>query len=134
MLPGSIGDPASLQHAMAGITHVIHCAGLTKARRRSEFYEVNQVGTRNVVAAINAQAGRVERLVHISSLAAVGPALPEAPAREADPPHPVSDYGKSKLAAELEVTGHCRSAYVILRPSGGLRPARRGLPCRCSRR
>jgi nucleoside-diphosphate-sugar epimerase len=113
---GSVGDPQSLREAMADITHVIHCAGATKACRNSEFYTVNQGGTRNVVNAVNAQAGQVERLVHISSLAASGPAVPAQPARETDTPQPVSDYGKSKLAAEQEVRNGCRSPHVILRP------------------
>jgi nucleoside-diphosphate-sugar epimerase len=77
---------------------------------------VNQAGTRNVVNAVNRQQGRVQRLVHISSLAAAGPARREKPAREEDSPRPVSDYGKSKLAGELEVRNHCRAEYVILRP------------------
>jgi nucleoside-diphosphate-sugar epimerase len=113
---GSISEPESLQQAMAGVTHVIHCAGATKACRISEFNAINQGGTRNVIAAINAHEGRVERVVHISSLAAAGPAASEMPAREADPPRPVSEYGKSKLAGELEVRNGCRSEYVILRP------------------
>ena len=113
---GSIDDPGSLQRAMADITHVIHCAGATRASRTAGFYEVNQAGTRNVVNAVN-QQGRIQRLVHISSLAAAGPAQPENPAREQDPPRPVSEYGKSKLAGELEVRDHCRAEHVILRPS-----------------
>ncbi len=113
---GSIDDPGSLQRAMADITHVIHCAGATRASRIAGFYEVNQAGTRNVVNAVN-QQGRIQRLVHISSLAAAGPAQPENPAREQDPPRPVSEYGKSKLAGELEVRDHCRAEHVILRPS-----------------
>ena len=113
---GSIGDPESLCQAMAGITHVIHCAGATKAGRLAEFYDANQAGTRNVVSAVNAHAGQVQRMVHISSIAAVGPALPEKPAREEDAPQPVSEYGKSKLAGETEVTNQCRADYVILRP------------------
>ena len=103
---GSIDDPGSLQRAMADITHVIHCAGATRASRIAGFYEVNQAGTRNVVNAVN-QQGRIQRLVHISSL----------PAREQAPPRPVSEYGKSKLAGELEVRDHCRAEHVILRPS-----------------
>jgi nucleoside-diphosphate-sugar epimerase len=113
---GSVCEPETLQPAMAGITHVIHCAGATKAVRNQEFYTINQGGTRNVVNAVNAQAGRVERIAHISSLAAAGPAVAEQPARETDTPRPVSEYGASKLAAELEVKDHCRSEYVILRP------------------
>jgi nucleoside-diphosphate-sugar epimerase len=113
---GSIDDPESLQRAMAGITHVIHCAGATRASRIAGFYEANQAGTRNVVNAVNGQQGRIQRLIHISSLAAAGPAQPENPAREQDTPRPVSEYGKSKLAGELEVKDHCRTGYVILRP------------------
>jgi len=114
--PGSIDDPESLRRAMTGITHVVHCAGATRARRVSDFYRINQGGTRNVIDAVNTQQGRVRRVVHLSSLAAAGPAVPEKPALEADPPRPVSAYGKSKLAGELEVRAHCRAEYVILRP------------------
>ena len=38
------------------------------------------------------------------------------PARESQAPKPVTDYGRSKLAAEEEVTGGCRTEFVILRP------------------
>jgi nucleoside-diphosphate-sugar epimerase len=109
---GAITDPASLGKAMAGITHVIHCAGCTRAGSAREFHQVNATGTANVVQAANAQPG-FRRLVQVSSLAASGPANP---AREPDHPHPVSDYGMSKLAAELEVRRHCRQEFVILRP------------------
>ena len=111
---GSIDNPVSLEKAMTGVTHVIHCAGATKARHNAEFYQVNQIGTRNVVSAANAQ--RIKRLIHISSLAAAGPALPENPAREDDVPQPVSEYGRSKLGGEIEVRQHARSEFVILRP------------------
>jgi dihydroflavonol-4-reductase len=114
--PGSISEPESIRQAMAGITHVIHCAGATKAVRTAGFYDANVTGTRNVIEAINAQRNQVQRLVYISSLAAAGPAVPETPAREEDAPRPVSEYGKSKLAGEMEVRNHCRTKHVILRP------------------
>ena len=113
---GSLSDPQSLDDALQGVTHVIHCAGCTKALRKSEFYEVNQVGTRNVIEAVNRQQGRIQRLVHLSSLAAGGPASPDQPAREDDLPHPVSEYGRSKLAGERELHSACKTEYVILRP------------------
>ena len=113
---GSLSDPQSLDAALRDVTHVIHCAGCTKALRNSEFYEVNQAGTRNVVEAVNRQQGRIQRLVHLSSLAAGGPASPDQPAREDDLPHPVSEYGRSKLAGERELHDACKTEYVTLRP------------------
>lgn len=116
--PGSITEPDSLSRALTGVSHVIHCAGATKALRTGDFFATNQAGTRNVVEAVNRHAGQVQRLVHLSSLAAAGPAGADSPAREADPPRPVSDYGRSKLAGETEVRQGCRTEFVILRPPG----------------
>jgi nucleoside-diphosphate-sugar epimerase len=113
---GSIADTESLCRAVEGVTHVIHCAGLTRAQRFSEFYEANQIGTRNVVEAVDRQSGGVQRVVYISSLAAVGPVTAGSRVREDDAPHPVSDYGRSKLNGEDEVRQGCRTDFVILRP------------------
>ena len=113
---GSVTDAKSLLKATSGITHVIHCAGSTKALRSSEFYEINHLGTRNVVEALNAQSTCIGRLLHISSLAVSGPGTPQNPASEEAPPRPVSDYGKSKLAGELEVRERCRVPFTIIRP------------------
>jgi nucleoside-diphosphate-sugar epimerase len=113
---GSITDPDSLLKALDGISHVIHCAGCTRASRYSQFYEINDLGLRNVVAAVNARQDQVRRLIHISSLAVTGPATVTRPAREEDPSKPISEYGKSKLAGELEVKDNCRVEFVVLRP------------------
>ena len=112
---GSITEPASLAGALCGITRIIHCAGCTRARQNSDFDAINHLGTRNLVEAANA-AGSIERFVHISSLAVSGPATPARPAREDDPPRPLSAYGKSKLAAETVVRAQCRSPFTIIRP------------------
>lgn len=113
---GSIDDRDSLQKAVEGVTHVIHCAGCIKAAVNSEFFRINQGGTSNLVSAVNAASGTVKQFLHVSSLAAAGPAPAAKPARETDPPRPVSEYGKSKLAAELEVVHQCRVPYTIVRP------------------
>lgn len=118
MCTGSINDPQTLDPALEAVTHVIHCAGATKALHVSEFHHVNHVGTKNLVDAVNRRAGRIQRFVHISSLAAGGPATPDRPATESDPPQPVSEYGRSKLAGELEVREHCKAEHVVLRPPG----------------
>jgi nucleoside-diphosphate-sugar epimerase len=112
---GGLEEPASLGPALDGVTHVLHCAGATKALRSADFFQINQIGTRHLVQAVNRQ-GSVQRLLLVSSLAASGPASPDQPARETDPPHPVSPYGQSKLAAEQEVLQHCQTDHVIVRP------------------
>jgi len=55
------------------------------------------------------------RLVHVSSLAAMGPATPGAPLAEDAEPHPLTHYGKSKLDAERVVRNLAPDA-VIVRP------------------
>lgn len=113
---GSIGDLESLRSAMADVTHIIHCAGCTRASRTSEFYDANHLGAQNVVKAVNSLGTQIQRLVHVSSLAVAGPGTPSQPARESDTPRPVSEYGKSKLAGELAVRQECRVPFTILRP------------------
>lgn len=113
---GSINDLDSLHAALGDISHIIHCAGCTKARKNAEFYIINQFGTRNVVSAANAQNSQIERLLHISSLAVTGPATPNKPARESAPSNPISSYGKSKAVAETEVRNNCQVPFTILRP------------------
>lgn len=115
---GAITDVSTLGLALAGVTHVIHCAGATKAVRAAELDAVNGGGTRNVVDAVNALGGQVQRFIHVSSLAVSGPGTAAAPARETSPPNPVSAYGRSKLAGEQAVTERCRRPFVILRPGG----------------
>jgi len=122
---GSITEPQTLGAGLAGITHVIHCAGCTKAVRASGFYEVNRLGTRNLVEAIRVQPA-VERLIHISSLAVSGPATPANPAQESDTPRPISIYGRSKLAAETEVRTHSHIPTTIIRPPAVYGPRDQG--------
>jgi nucleoside-diphosphate-sugar epimerase len=114
---GSVTDGASLPDALRDVTHVIHCAGVTKAVRRDEFHRANQLGTRALVDALNQRQPPVQRLVAISSLAASHPGTDDAPANEDDPPGPVTEYGRSKLAGELEIQSRCRVPFVILRPA-----------------
>lgn len=110
---GDFSSPDSLMAALSGITHVIHCAGCIRAFRVADFYTGNQLATRNLVTAAS-KAG-VQRFVHVSSLAAVG--LPVHDRRNGSgEPAPVSEYGKSKLAAEAEVRTGFPGRYVILRP------------------
>jgi dihydroflavonol-4-reductase len=69
---GDVRDLDSLRRAMQGIGRVYHLAGIAIPLNRlaSQMWEVNVVGTYNVARAALDQG--VERLVHISSIAAIG--------------------------------------------------------------
>jgi len=107
-------DAAALTSAFDGSDVVVHAAGLTRARSDRAFRSVNVDGTRAVVAAANAVAAR---LVHMSSLAAIGPGTPDRPAHEDDRPQPLTPYGKSKLGSEAVVRSDARVPWTILRPA-----------------
>ena len=109
---GDLESGAGLAEALRGANAVIHLAGVTKALRPQDYYTGDVHATEQLV---HAMAGRGMRLVHVSSLAAIGPATPGAPLAEDAEPHPLTHYGKSKLLAERVVRDLAPDA-VIVRP------------------
>ena len=91
---------------------MIHLAGVTKALRAEDYYSGNVRATEQLAHAL---AGRDVRLVHVSSLAAIGPSTAGVPLGEDAEPHPLTHYGKSKLEAERVVRSLLPDA-VIVRP------------------
>jgi nucleoside-diphosphate-sugar epimerase len=113
---GRLDDVASLAAAVADVDVVYHLAGRVAAYRASEFDRDNVEGTRAVSQACAAQA-TPPTLVFVSSLAAGGPGTLARPRRENDPENPVSDYGRSKLAAERAAAASAGEAPLsIVRP------------------
>jgi nucleoside-diphosphate-sugar epimerase len=99
---GDVTEAKTLGAAVAGCDAVVHAAGLIKARNEDEFAAVNELGTANLVTAIQVVNPDVKRFVYISSLAAHGPGPPDGSPRALDaPPEPVSAYGRTKLVGEL---------------------------------
>ena len=125
---GGMDEPDSLLEGMRGVDQVYHVAGLTRARAAREFFRVNAEGTRHLVHACLETPGGPRRLVHLSSLAAVGP-MPMATACAEDvPPRPVSPYGTSKLQGEAAVLGvRDRLHVTVLRPPVVYGPRDRGV-------
>jgi nucleoside-diphosphate-sugar epimerase len=111
---GDIHDTAALKEACAGADVVYHVAGRISARDLDDFMRTNRNGTERVVEAVAAN-GRATRLVLVSSIAAAGPNPPGQPIDETRVPQPITDYGRSKLAAELVVRQAVRS-WTIVRP------------------
>ena len=113
VVPGDLEDTASLDRAVAGQDVIYHVAGVVAARDEGEFLRANRDGTARLVASAS-RAGSA-RFVLVSSMAAAGPSEPNRPLTGSEPPHPVTAYGRSKLAAEAAVTAGTLP-WVIVRP------------------
>lgn len=101
-----------MEAALSGVDTVIHLAGVTKALSPAGYYAGNAQATGTLVRALQ---GRAVRLVHVSSLAAIGPSRDGRPVDEDATPHPVSTYGKSKLEGE-RIARELAPDAVIVRP------------------
>ncbi|MFC5625382.1 NAD-dependent epimerase/dehydratase family protein [Algoriphagus winogradskyi] len=102
---GKLSDIESLEEAMNGIDLVIHAAGKVSfdPGEKDSLYRINMTGTTNVVNAM-LNTG-VKKLVHVSSVAAIGrsPELKHLDENFKWVESPLNtDYGVSKYLAELE--------------------------------
>ena len=109
---GDLTSGEGVEEAVRGADTVIHLAGVTKALAARDYYAGNVRATETLLRAL---PGRGVRLVHVSTLAAVGPSRDGTPVIEDAPPRPLTHYGKSKLAAERAVRALAPYA-VIVRP------------------
>jgi dihydroflavonol-4-reductase len=106
-------DRPDLIDTLGGCDVVVHLAGVVAAARDEEYFEANVTATRVVAEATRAAGAR---LVHISSLAAAGPASRDRPRVEDDPPAPMTAYGRSKLEGERVIKAVSGLPWTILRP------------------
>jgi dihydroflavonol-4-reductase len=115
---GDFFDEESLQHALSGVQILYHAAGVTKTRDKQEYWRANCDATRRLLEATLKYAKSIERFVHISTQAVVGPSYNGTPIDEKTVPHPIDVYGRSKKAAEeacLEFAG--KLPITIIRPA-----------------
>lgn len=101
---GAVEDKDAVAKAVAGVEAIVHCAGLVKAKKPADFVATNVDGTRNLLEVALDRRKETRRFVFVSSLAAHGPSDDGAPIALDRDPRPVTEYGRSKLAAEKLVT------------------------------
>jgi nucleoside-diphosphate-sugar epimerase len=105
-IKGDILDVVLLEEVMQEVERVYHVAGLVSfnAADREKLFKINVEGTANVVnACIDA---RIKKLIHVSSVAALGRIRPGVSIDETmkwSPETSNSIYGKTKYLGELEV-------------------------------
>lgn len=96
---------------------IFHLAGLTKAKKKEDFYRVNYGYVKSLVDALK---GTQTQLIFFSSFAAHGPGDEETfcECRVEDLNKPNTEYGKAKLMAEEYIRDNFEGKYIIIRPTG----------------
>lgn len=127
-IDGDITEPEALQSAVRNMDYIFHLAGALKARNLTDFQKINAGGAKNLLEAVGRNNTGVSRFVLVSSLSAAGPSPAGRPVTETDPPHPVSNYGKSKLLAEKIALEYANKFPVtIVRPPAVYGPRERDI-------
>ncbi len=119
IIHADVHDVDGVRRAVRGVDAVCHLAALARVResfaRPDEYWQVNAVGTENLVRALAAEAatgGRPARFVHASTHAVYG-VPPRGPISEDAPLSPSSPYGRSKVAAEESVATSVSDTHTL---------------------
>ncbi len=108
--------PQHLHSAIAESDIVFHLAGTIKGVRQHDYFAGNLETTQQLLKTIETNASKSTKLIYISSQAAAGPCA-QKPGISEHTIMPVSNYGRSKLAAEQLIIEKSPCPFVILRPA-----------------
>lgn len=101
LVKGSLSNITSLEDAVSDVDFIYHVAGNTSARNLDGYMQGNCKGTINLIEAALKKAPNLQRFLYVSSLTANGPAISlNEPTTEDMPMLPITNYGRSKKAAE----------------------------------
>lgn len=114
---GDVRNKESLKEAVRDVNLIIHCAAVLRCVNINTYYEVNHIGTKNLIETSIKFNPDLEGIIYLSSQAAAGPSESVRYKTVNEPSSPVSHYGKSKLLAENELMKYAdKIKTVILRP------------------
>jgi nucleoside-diphosphate-sugar epimerase len=124
---GNCQEKDSLKQGVMDVDQVFHLAGATTAVKEKTYFDVNALGTENLVQACIENNPRLNKFIYLSSQAAAGPCQSGGKKQESDPCEPVSPYGKSKLLGEQLALSHAHELpLLILRPCAVYGPRDKG--------
>ena len=112
-------DPKALEQTIqeAKPDYIVHLAAISFVAHgnTSEIYQVNQLGTINLLDAVKECTPNVKKILIASSANIYGNAT-NLPITEATPPAPVNHYGMSKVTMELAAQLYADLPIVMSRP------------------
>jgi nucleoside-diphosphate-sugar epimerase len=115
---GDCQEKDSLGPGVKDVDLVFHLAGATRAIEAKTYFEVNALGTENLVWACLKHNTRLQKFIYLSSQAAAGPGRDGGKKKESDHCSPVSPYGMSKRRGEeLALSQAHELPLLILRPA-----------------
>jgi dihydroflavonol-4-reductase len=118
IVTGDLLDEKIISQSIKGCQFVIHAGGKFRFwGDEATFVSTNAIGTENVMKAVLKE--KVERVIHISTVAVIGQPDPNQIVNETHPAHPMDAYQRSKLHAEQVVQQYFQTRQVpaiILRP------------------
>ncbi len=93
-------DKAALKDVLKDADYLFHIAGVVKAKEESEFYKGNVETTKTLLETLSELNSKIKRVVISSSMTACGPSMDGKLCTEETVEHPITTYGRSKLAQE----------------------------------
>lgn len=110
-------DMESLKNILKDADYLFHIAGVVKAKTEEGYIKGNVETTENLLDVIAEVNPVIKRAVIVSSQTACGPSFGSKPCDENTKPHPITTYGRSKLAQEeLSKKYMDRFPVTIIRP------------------
>jgi len=112
-------EPAALEQAILEVKpdFIMHLAAISFVAHgnTAEIYQVNQLGTINLLDAIRKSVPDIKKILIASSANIYGNTT-ELPITEATPPAPVNHYGMSKATMEMATKLYADLPIVMTRP------------------
>jgi nucleoside-diphosphate-sugar epimerase len=118
LIEANINDISSLYKATEGVDYIYHIAGNTSAKNLEQYLQGNCIGTINLIEAALKNAPNLNKFLYVSSQTAAGPSISATePITEEMPANPITDYGRSKKAAEEAIKKYTdKLPFTIVRP------------------
>ncbi|MGA8262996.1 MAG: NAD(P)-dependent oxidoreductase [Ignavibacteriaceae bacterium] len=93
-------DKPGLRKAFENAEYIYHVAGVVKSKTPEGYFKGNVDTTKNLLEVAEEFREKIKRFLIVSSQTAAGPSLNGEPVNEKEIPHPITTYGRSKLAEE----------------------------------
>ncbi len=113
-------DKEALKNILKDADYLYHIAGVVKAKTEEGYFKGNVETTKNLLEVVSEVNPGIKKVVVMSSLTACGPAKNGKPCTEETEPHPITTYGRSKLAQEEVAKSYMSKLPVTITRAPGV--------------